>query len=243
MDLLGFREAAVKSCMEDWKLAIQEKTHHPDINRIVKGSGYANYMDWKENGRAEWMWCGIFCACHLRNIGFHPNLRPGLWHVKNVENFFTYQYEKRVPRWITVDGKEYEVKVFHEQKNAPRMWLTHQMIVDMVHEDGSHMVGFSDVGLVGPGDILLVDGNGDGSSNHITMVASYENNIITTVEGNAGGLLFDGENLDGTFKTKEVKGDGVTLNKRDLSNPSHLKKIYGIGRFSAEDFNGSHTYE
>jgi hypothetical protein len=240
MGLQSFRETAVRSAMTDWRLGIREKTHHDEIDRIVKRSGYANRMEWKPNGRAESMWCGMFCACHLLNAGLNKALRPGMWHVKNVENYFTYDYEKRVPKWVTVGGNKMKLKDFHDQVDAPRLWLTHKMIDEMIAEDGVKMVGYADVGLVGPGDILLVDSDRNGTPNHITMVKEYKGGVITTVEGNAGGVI----NLPGQDGvTKKVKGDAVTLNFRDLSKSKHVAKIYGIGRFSVQDFNRDYKYE
>jgi len=239
-NLLKFLEAAVKFAMVDWKKGIREKTHHPDIDRIAKQSGFSNHMEWKENGRASRMWCGMFCACHMLMAGLNQALRSGLWHVKNVEDFFNYKYGKRVPQWVMVEGKKYKVKDFHDQQNAPRLWITHKMISAMIKEDGAKLVGYSDVGLVGPGDILLVDGGADGSPNHITMVKEYKGGVITTVEGNASGVInVPGEN----GVTKKVKGDAVTLNFRDLNNPKDVEKIYGIGRLSLEDFNKDYKYE
>lgn len=237
--LLKYREAAVKSAMEDWKKGIREKTHHEEIDRIVKQSGFANRMEWKSDGRASQMWCGMFCSCHLLNAGLNQELRSGMWHVSNVENFFCYKYEKRVPKWVLVKDKNIELKEYHSQKNTPRLWITHKMIKEMIGEDGPHMVGFADVGLVGPGDILLVDGDSNGKPNHITMVKEYKKGIITTIEGNAGGIInVPGE--DGV--TQRVQGDSVALNFRDLSKEDY-KKIYGIGRFSYEDFNRALLFE
>ncbi len=37
------------------------------------------------------------------------------------------------------------------------------------------------------GDIIFFDWNGDGVANHVGIVKSYENGIVTTIEGNTGG--------------------------------------------------------
>lgn len=233
----------VMACMSDWYRGIREKTHHDDIDRIVRESGYAHRMDWRADGRAEHMWCGMFAACHAGTVGLPGILRPGLYHVDNVVDFFNYDYGRRVPKWALVGGERVKLKEFHEQNNAPRRWITHDDIDAMVAEDGAHMVGFADQGLIQGGDILLVDNKADGTPNHITVVRNYGGGIVTTVEGNASGIVFVKKADGGADQTEKVKGDAVALNHRDLSDPAQRARIYGIGRFSALDFDRDQQYE
>jgi len=219
----------VESQMTDWAKNIQEKTHPDEIDEIVRCSGFANRMEWKDNGRADRMWCGMFAAAHAFKAGFAKALRPGLWHVKNVVDFFNYNYGKRVPKFAVLeDGTRVVLREFHDLHDAPRMWISHEDLEAMVEEDGPQMVGFADVGLVCQGCILLEDREGDGTPNHITTVKGYSyDGVITTVEGNASGIMASG---------KKAKRDAVTLKYRDLGDPKQRKKIHGVGLFSLMDF-------
>jgi len=240
----------VMACMSDWYRGIREKTHHDDIDRIVRESGFANRMEWRDDGRADHMWCGMYAACHAGTVGMPRILRPGMFHVKNVEDFFNYRYGKRVPRWVKLpmdggDTMKMELHGWHEDHDAMRRWITHEDIDAMVDEDGAHMVGFADQGLIMGGDILLVDNKADGTPNHITVVRNYSGGVITTVEGNAGGIVFvkrEGGG-GGGMETESVRGDAVAINHRDLSKSKHRARIYGIGRFSPLDFDPTQEYE
>jgi len=240
-EIFPFVSEAVHAARLDWKQGIREKTHHDEIDRITHQAGFAKRMDWRDDGRADRMWCGFAVASWLYSAGLAKDLRKGFWHVKNVEDYFRYRYGKRVPRWavVGVSGDELvDLKQFHEENDAPRLWIDNEDIEAMAREDGPHMIGFSDYGLLRLGDVALIDGGADGTANHITMVQSYEGPVLTTVEGNAGGMLWSPEE----GKELRVKRDAVTINRRDLEDPRQRAKIYGVGTLSLIDF-AHHRYK
>lgn len=232
------QDKAANSANADWAMGgVSTRGANADrVDAIIKESGFQNYFT---DGL---QWCGMFVAAHYRSAGLDADLRKGFYHVANVEHFFTYQWETRVPRAIRVGDDWRDVREYHNERGSVRTWMNHGQIESAV-AGGNY--GALDIR---PGDVVLIDHEGNGSADHITMVQSWDpsTGMLVTVEGNASGQVVSTRNDEGEVTaTKRLntgaEGNGVTINERSLAPGGQLVRIYGVGRPSAVDFE-EHDY-
>jgi hypothetical protein len=210
-------------------------------------------------GMPEADWCGMFAAKNYATEGLDTDLRAGFLHVDNVEDYFTYRFNRnpgRIKKWIYADDVWHKLKDYHESRDSERQWLDAQRIYDFTNLD------------IRPGDIVLIDHSGGASADHIVTVQSYNPNTgaLFTIGGNDGGYVVDNapkKEADAGSKEKRMEdatgrnlkrggaGGHVGMGMYDLSDqpdPSTLDKgkkktrVYGIGRPSIVDFE-NHFYD
>lgn len=217
-------------------------------------------------------WCGMFAAVNYEAAGLDKDLAAGFLHVKNVEDYFRYNYNRnpdRVKKWIWatdpatgIDGWN-DLETYHEARSAKRHWYNAKDVFN--HKDLD----------IQPGDIVLIDRGNPTEANHIVTVQSYDKNTgaLFTIGGNDGGYTVDQnperknrvdpkagsddarkEAATGKKLKKNTSGKtGVGIGMYDVNNqpdPSKLTKptdvsptrIFGIGRPSISDFE-NHFYE
>ncbi|MFO0645242.1 MAG: hypothetical protein U0326_03315 [Polyangiales bacterium] len=223
---IAFREAAVAEAMKVWTVGANEK-NKSSTRPIAEDSGF-DHTIFKKDG-TTWAWCGMFVAAMLYRAGLCPALRSGMWETRNVVHFFAYDYEKRVPRWVWDGdvGGWLELKTLHQASDSMRTWIDRESMQDTA-------LGALDIL---PGDVALIDHEGDGKPDHITLVESYDpaTGLLMTIEGNGYGRVAKLED-DGTVTLGDKEADAVVRNPRDLSDSKQRRRIFGVGRLSAVDF-------
>ena len=202
---------------------------HGSTNALAEDAGWGHDLHEADGGTTDW--CGIFVGACLVRAGLERALRRGFFHVRNVESYFRYDWGDRIPRWLWDDEARVwkDVKVYHAERNALRLW------------NKSPAVG-TGLDLL-PGDVVLIDHEGDHKANHITMAEQYDptTGLLVTLEGNGLGTIALALLADGTVEEGVAKVPSVVRNGRDLANDHQRKKIYGWGRLSAVDFE-AHAY-
>jgi hypothetical protein len=175
-------------------------------------------------------WCGFFVAASLYRAGLSKWLRRGFWHVDNVRSYFTYHYGDRVPRWVWDEATCVWNKVhdLHAARGSKRRWLDHAAI------DRTDLAALD----ILPGDVVLIDHEGDGKANHITMAESYDpaTGVLVTIEGNGVGEVAAAVAADGSVTVGRSHGPCAVRNARNLKNGAERKKIFAVGRVSTVDF-------
>lgn len=220
---------AVVNAVEFWKEGVSNsKRGSTDI--IAKESGWGDNLHESDGGTTDW--CGLFVGTCLMRAGLDVALRRGFFHVRNVEHYFRYDYGERIPRWLWDEavGAWKDVKTYHTEREALRAW----------HHTPAIGTGLDML----PGDVVLIDHEGDGKANHITMAESYDpsTGMLVTLEGNGLGAIAVALLPDGAVQEGVAKGPSVVRNKRDLTNDHQRRKIYGWGRLSPVDFE-RHGYD
>lgn len=175
-------------------------------------------------------WCGFFVAASLYRAGLCKGLRRGFWHVDNVRSYFTYHYGDRVPRWVWDEATFvwHKVHDLHAARGSKRRWLDHAAI------DRTDLASLD----ILPGDVVLIDHEGDGKANHITMAESYDpaTGVLVTIEGNGVGEVAAAVAADGSVTVGRSHGPCAVRNARNLKNGAERKKIFAVGRTSTVDF-------
>ncbi|MEJ7599457.1 MAG: DUF4157 domain-containing protein [Kofleriaceae bacterium] len=219
---------------------------------FVAGSGYPG----ADSPEEVVDWCGMFANTQLRAAGFAPELNNAFNHSTNVAPFFNYTFiEYRSPELIQPHGTAGEVSLreYHTQRGSLRSWLSG----DAIGED------------IRPGDIVVVDWDGDGNANHVCIVASYTPRVgeepgqLVTIDGNAFGArkpsdappAFDGSDPMTTspavMSTSDVSTSQYLRTGEDFFDRSamvpatHDKRtmtMLGRGRPSVVDFEHDHIY-
>jgi hypothetical protein len=214
-----------------WKKGIRESRPR-STDEIARDSGWNRFGDLRDAQGKVTDWCGMFVATALFRAGLTKTLRPGFWHTTNVEHYFTYHHEARVPRWAWDDaeGAWHDLRELHRARGDERGWIDRKAIAqaDLTTLD------------VAPGDVALIDHEGDGKPNHIVLVERYDPTTgrLHTFEGNARGRAAAGIDAAGNMVEEDAASDAAVRVTRDLSDPKVRRKIYGVGRLSALDFAG-----
>jgi hypothetical protein len=194
-------------------------------------------------------WCGFFAGQHLVASGYDSDLRSGLFHTDNVQAFFQYHWAERNPRWIWADNRWYGVHEYHTMRGSLRGWLSSAALS-------------GDISDIRPGDVLLVDTDGNRTANHIVLVHSYNplTKRVITIGGNDSGLVLDTrENPPPAANDSERRREAAT--GRPLRDPAGLAaghvgvgeqdlnehrtghaQVFGVGRPSIVDFE-DHRYD
>jgi hypothetical protein len=193
-------------------------------------------------------WCGFFSGRQLMQAGFDRDLRSGLYHVDNVSNLFQYRWAERSPQWIWADERWQDVHDYHAARNSLRTWAP-----------GAALAAAG--GDIQPGDVLLVDTDGNGSANHIVLVQSYNplTRRVVTIGGNDSGLVLeDRANPPPPANDSESRREAATgralrpaaglpaghvgVGEQDLTERrANHAQVFGIGRPSIVDFE-DHVY-
>lgn len=224
-------ERAVSEAEALWKKGIRED-RRGTTDEIARDSGWNRFGDLRDREGNVTDWCGMFVATALFRAGLTKRLRAGFWHTTNVEHFFTYHYEERVPRWAWDEarGAWRTLLELHRERAETRTWIDRKAAAqaDLATLD------------VAPGDVVLIDHQGDGKPDHITLVERYDaaTGVLVTLEGNARGKVAAGVDIDGNVIEGDAASDSVVRVTRDLRVARERKRIYGIGRLSALDFAG-----
>lgn len=223
-----FRDAAVAAAREFWTQGVSE-ARRGSTAPIAKDSGWNKYGDLRAPDGSVTDWCGMFVAASYYRAGLCAALRRGFFHVANVEHYFTYAYESRVPRWVWDAAAEdwRSLRDYHAERGSSRAWIDRDAVA---HTDLAALD-------IRPGDVALIDHEGDGKANHITLVESYDpaTGALVTLEGNGRGKVVTALNPDGSVVEGDAKSDAAVRNLRDLADPARRKKIYGVGRLSDVD--------
>lgn len=188
-------------------------------------------------------WCGFFVAYNLHGAGMDRDLAAGFNHVNNVEAFFNYRHSggsnrRRVPGWAREPGGEWmELNELHRLRGSERSWTAHDSITSSVDRGALDELEFR------PGDVALIDLQGNGSADHIVMIRSWDpdTGILETVEGNSVGQVVSridsqGQPVTRRYPAGDERGTAVTVNRFDLRNRRDLRRLYGVGRPSLMDF-------
>lgn len=219
---------AIDAALAFWKDGVSNgKRGSTDV--IAEESGWGHNLHEADGGTTDW--CGLFVATCLMRAGLDVTLRRGFFHVRNVEHYFRYDWGDRIPRWLWdkaipawKDARDY-----HTERDALRVW---------------HKAPAIGTGLdLLPGDVVLIDHEGDGKANHITLAESYDptTGLLVTLEGNGMGAIAAALLPDGTVQEGVAKLPSVVRNPRDLASDHARRKIYGWGRLSPVDFE-RHAY-
>jgi hypothetical protein len=193
-------------------------------------------------------WCGFFAGRELMEANFDRDLRSALFHVSNVEAFFRYQWGERNPHWIWTAATWQDVHAYHALRGSERTWLSFTGLA----------AGGADIR---PGDVLMVDTDGNGTANHIVLVQSFNplTRRVVTIGGNDSGLVLDTrEHPPPPANDSEARREAATgralrpasglpaghvgVGEQDLAErrAGHAQ-VYGIGRPSLVDFE-DHIY-
>jgi hypothetical protein len=201
-------------------------------------------------------WCGFFAEDQYRKSRLDADFAQAFFHVRNVEDFFTYSTSpiniKRTPRWIYEQGRWQSVKEYHESRGAPRMWQNHAALAGGGELD------------IRPGDIVLFDWELDGVANHIVTVISYDpaTSTLVTIGGNDSGYVIDkagtydasnesaaetgkretAESVTGESMKPRAKPPGAATGHVGVGVRVIGAQLYGIGRPSLIDFE-DHVYD
>lgn len=225
--LRSFGDAAVAAAQALWRDGVKESKPQ-STDQIARDSGWGNNLQ-KGDGTV-WDWCGMFVATCLFRAGLGRALRKGFYHTLNVEGFFRYQWQDRVPRWVWVASESTwrDVREEHAARAALRRWI-----------DRATLRATAPTVLdIAPGDVVLIDHNPDTAADHIALVERYDPSTgeLVTLEGNAGGTVAVRIEDDGTVVEGAARGDAVARNVRDLGVEAVRRKVYGVGRASLCDF-------
>ena len=229
--------ASVLEAEKDWHANVGEHDLE-DLGKIFADSGWSHRVTFKKkkdgtyrlNRRGEKIpsdWCGMAVGSWLTRAGL-AKAPPGKvkWHrgswyaTGNVHCFFTYAKKgaRNRKRYLSeLDGVG--IAKAHAQADEMRRWLDR----DTIEAYGGTKVDLD----IWPGETCLIADAGDGP-HHITMVRAWdpETGILETTEGNASGFAPNGDR----------RKESVSVNLRDLTNPAHRERIFGIGRPSILDF-------
>ncbi|HEY5934755.1 MAG TPA: DUF4157 domain-containing protein [Kofleriaceae bacterium] len=242
--VLGFQMVAAyhaNSTLEAWH-APNTTDDQRDAQRgqYLQGSGYPYATVATED------WCGMFANTQLRAAGFAPELNVAFNESSNPVDFFTYVATNRSPGVIQPHGTgdELAVRDYHEQRGSLRSWLSGEAIGDDIR----------------PGDLLVLDWQGDGDPDHMCLVASYTPGIpgqpgrLVTVDGNAYGARRAGEMANTTWGNKATNDVSTSVYERtgaDTYDRSAMlpdtkgeptMTMVGRGRPSVVDFESGHLY-
>lgn len=199
------------------------ESHHGATDVIAHESGFDHTV-------GAHAWCGMFVAASYFRAGLCKALRPGFYEVSNVRDYFTYTPHERTPGWVWHPDAAawHRLHAYHEERGAPRAWLDHEAIAttDLSALD------------IRPGDVALIDHQGDGKPDHITLVEHYDpsTGVLVTLEGNGAGVVVKSLAPDGSVVEGHADADAAVRNRRDLTDPKQRKKIHGVGRLSPVDF-------
>lgn len=201
-------------------------------------------------------WCGFFAQDAYRKSRLDSDFEKAFFHVRNVEDFFTYSTSPinigRTPRWIYESGRWQTVREYHEARGALRMWQNHAALAGGGELD------------IRPGDIVLFDWEADGVANHIVTVASYDpaTSTLVTIGGNDSGYVIDkagtydashesaaetdkretAEAVTGESMKPRAKPPGAATGHVGIGVRVIGAQLYGIGRPSLIDFE-DHVYD
>lgn len=189
-------------------------------------------------------WCGFFAARQYVRSNLDRDLRKGLFHVNNVEDYFNYNYERsnRIKKWIYVENSWKEIKDYHRSRGSNRKWLNHQEV---------QVSGLD----IRSGDIVVLDHQGDGTGDHIVMAHSWDplTNILITIGGNDSGYQIVSNSSQSNLNTQDTERqrleDSTGRSLRPGNNGGHVGvrivrpevQVHGIGRPSIIDFE-DHIY-
>lgn len=171
-------------------------------------------------------WCGFFAGQHLIQAGLDRDLRAGLFHVDNVSMFFQYLWAERNPRWIWVEDEWKDVREFHTTRGSNRQWH-----------------GGAALGDIRPGDVLLVDTDGNGAANHIVLVHSYNplTRKVFTIGGNDGGMVLADPANPQPAPTPLIEGREAATGY-DLAPPTGLPGGHvGVGEHNTAERRAGHS--
>lgn len=242
--VLGFQLVAAyhaNGTLEAWHAPnTTDEQRATQRGQYLQGSGYPYATTATED------WCGMFANTQLRAAGFAPELNVAFNESSNPVDFFSYVATNRSPGVIQPHGTGAEIAVrdYHEQRGSLRSWLSGAAIGDDIR----------------PGDLLVLDWQGDGDPDHMCLVASYTPGVdgqpgrLVTVDGNAYGARRAGEMANTTWGNKATNDVSTSVYQRtgadtydrsamlpdDKGEPTMT--MVGRGRPSVVDFESGHTY-
>lgn len=232
---VSFVQAALAAAEADWRAHTGEYDASPTGRyiAIVKDGTQGDfgipptygYLDAEGNPRD---WCGFAVGAWLNRAGLHDDHRKSLYHVENVEAFFTYGARKNTnPKRLMVeykglDGATWEALVkIHTRLGQLRTWTDALAI----RATPLAQLRFK------PGQVVLINHYGAvDKAHHITMVRSWDGRFLERIEGNAS------YRIGGAGPNGEKWSDAVVVVRMDLADPAQLKRIYGVGTLSLHDF-------
>lgn len=222
LSLADLLDAAVAAAEQDWHAGTSEADLSSKglLAAIFRDSGWSKSgVDKKPDGKAK-DWCGMAVVAWFKRVGLDLDHCMTFWATSNVHSCFTYSRRgstHRTMKKVRVNGAWRLIEAWHAEQGSVRHWYDFNAVrtTDLAQLD------------VRPGDVVLINHNGktDGA-HHIAMVRSWNGTTLETIEGNASGLGPAGQ----------TRHDAVVVNQRDLSVPAQRKKVFGIGRLSAQDF-------
>lgn len=207
-------------------------------------------------------WCGFFVAQNYITSNLDRDLARGFFATENVVNYFTYNYEGRVQKWIFADGQWQELRTYHDNRSSLRTWI----------DAGGLQASELDIR---PGDVVLVDWHGSDRPDHIQMVQSWnpQSRELFYIDGNGGGYIVDNHPRNpqaasheplNESETEAATGRNLTtggaeghvgvgmhdLNDqpdpdavhRDPARARRHARVFGVGRPSIVDFE-DHYYD
>lgn len=210
--LAAFVKEAEKDIAKSFDRSSTEKGG--PLEAIFRDSGWNVYRITYEGttGRPE-QWCGMSVAAWATRAGLRPEHRNAFWHTSHIEKFFTYAKSSRVVS--TLDGSPIEQA--HAAHAARRSYWPAKELRAIPPKQWA----------IQPGDIVLINHKGQTSTpDHVGMVHAFDGRYLTTLEGNASGVLQNGKRTAG----------GAVAKKRDLNDAKVRNTIFGVGRFSPLDF-------
>lgn len=182
---------------------------------IFKDSGWSNSVDIRDGKVLDW--CGMSVGAWSYRAGMLPQHRRSFYATSNVRSFFSYTKKGNTHgrTAMEIDGKP--IVQVHEAAGSMRRWS----------ETTELRSARLDALDIQSGDVILIAHDGRTSSaDHIALVESFDGRLLTTLEGNASGVLTSGKRTS----------SGVVRKTRDLADDRVRKTLFGVGRFSKVDF-------
>lgn len=190
----------------------------PDKNsplaEIFRLSGWSNYVHRVDGSIMDW--CGMAVATWLHLAGLRAEDRRTFWHTDGVRAFFSYGRTGSTRRLVaTRDGQS--IESVHRTQKKQRRWIETAALRAVPLDEWD----------LQPGDVVLIAHQGQTThANHIALVESFARGRLTTLEGNASGVLANGQ----------TTSSGVVRKTRNLKDVNVRNTIFGIGRCSPLDF-------
>lgn len=216
--LEGLQLHAAQRCLDEHKVGVVDrKEFYPTISRYLQASGDMRpYPDVNSRGQQR-QWCGDLVAWGYADdhLGIHPTIRRCLF----PSTYRLYVMGKYLPDWNAKtkagvwrykkvrlsSGREVGIREWHKESGALRLFATPaknaQFVGDLPWKPRA-----GDIGTVRR--TFNRDGKPTPWGGHVVMITGVGVELLTTVEGNAGGSGPDGQKIR----------DGVVTNRRPVSD-------------------------
>ena len=230
---------AVDYAKKDWAKGVSE-ADRASLDPMFSTAGWSSRAPRAPEPVPDW--CGFATYYWLRQAGLALAHRKSFFHTLNVEAFYTYGAKSNVnPKRLMSKGQVAGSKVWEPLFDIHTREFE-KSVGDGTPDNSLLRVWMSAVTLRAvakefdfrPDDTILINHSGKvDKAHHITTVKEYDakRNVLHTIEGNASGSAYGAGN----------RREAVVVVKRDLNLPRELNKLYGMGRISKLDLDGSHV--